>query len=353
MRATGEGLVSSIVFRRGLLGAGGEVTLDPPSQYATSARPLPDKVFHKEDFRRHLQELGAPNDPVVRVLDELPEEFGLLHLLEAIRRIRRVQPKLPCLNAAADDMLWIAQANYELSFPLNCVPGEIVIFPATEYERQGMEDLRLVRFMDADGVPRYYGTYTAFDGVRMMPMLVETQDLVTFFVRTLSGKYIRNKGMALFPRKVGGQYLMVSRHDGENIYLLRSESIHTWNSAERLLTPRQPWELVQLGNCGSPIETKAGWILLTHGVGPMRQYCIGAALLDRDDPSHVVGRLREPLLVPRAEEREGYVPNVLYSCGSMVHNDLLVIPYAMADVAISFATVPLPELLARLQQDGA
>jgi predicted GH43/DUF377 family glycosyl hydrolase len=171
-------------------------------------------------------------------------------------------------------------------------------------------------------------------------------------VRTLSGRYVRNKGMALFPRKVNGQYLMISRHDGENLYLLRSEDPYRWNEAEKLQGPQEPWDLVQIGNCGSPIETEAGWILLTHGVGPVRRYCIGAMLLDRADPSRVLGRLREPLLVPTAEEREGYVPNVLYSCGSMIHKDALVIPYAMSDLATTFATVSVGELVGALLQSG-
>jgi predicted GH43/DUF377 family glycosyl hydrolase len=227
-----------------------------------------------------------------------------------------------------------------------------VIFPATRHEQRGMEDLRLVRFVDAGGQVRFYGTYTAFDGRRVHPMLLETADFRSFHVTTLSGRYARNKGMALFPRPVDGAYLMLSRHDGENLYLLRSDDLYVWNRAAQLQAPAQSWELVQVGNCGSPLETDSGWIVLTHGVGPMRQYCMGASLLDLEDPSRVIGRLREPLLEPTAEEREGYVPNVVYSCGSMIHNGQLIIPYAMSDSRTAFATVPVADLLARLLGGG-
>ncbi len=249
-------------------------------------------------------------------------------------------------------MLWLAEANYELRFPPECLPAEIVIFPVTEQESRGMEDLRLVRFVDDDGQVRYHGTYTAFDGSRMFPMLLTSTDFVTFQVRPLSGRYARNKGMALFPRKINGLYTMISRHDGESLYVLRSCEPYFWSEAEKLQTPHEPWELLQIGNCGSPIETEAGWILLTHGVGPVREYCIGATLLDRDDPSRVIGRLKRPFLMPSGAEREGYVPNVVYSCGSMIHKERLIIPYAMSDLATTFATVSVQELLERLLTAG-
>jgi predicted GH43/DUF377 family glycosyl hydrolase len=183
-------------------------------------------------------------------------------------------------------------------------------------------------------------------------MLLETDDFNHLHVATLTGQWARNKGMALFPRKVNGQYIMISRHDGENLFLLRSESLYAWNRVEPLQTPVEPWELVQVGNCGSPLETDAGWILLTHGVGPMREYVISALLLDLDDPAKVIGRLRRPLLAPLEAEREGYVPNVVYSCGSMIHNGWLVVPYAMSDSRTGFATVAVDELVNRLLECG-
>jgi len=195
----------------------------------------------------------------------------------------------------------------------------------------------------------YYATFTAFDGRLIVPQLVETSDFLRFRFITLNGPGAENKGVAIFPRKINGKYVMLSRQDNENIYLMFSESVYFWHERQLIAKPSFPWELIQLGNCGSPIETEAGWLVLTHGVGPMRKYCIGAFLLDRDDPSKLIGRLREPLLQPNQNEREGYVPNVVYSCGALVHNGDLIIPYAMADYASSFATVPVRDVLAAME----
>lgn len=210
----------------------------------------------------------------------------------------------------------------------------------------------LLGTIDDDGRCHYYGTYTAYDGFRILPMLLETSDFRVFHVASLSGRYAQNKGMALFPRKVGGQYLMICRHDGENLFLMQSDDLYHWDNAEKIQEPEETWEFVQIGNCGSPMETESGWILLTHGVGPVREYCIGAMLLDREDPSRVIGRLKDPLLVPAGEEREGYVPNVVYSCGSMIHHGRLIIPFAMSDEATSFATVKVADLLELLLKSG-
>jgi predicted GH43/DUF377 family glycosyl hydrolase len=202
-----------------------------------------------------------------------------------------------------------------------------------------------VRFVEDDGTVHYFATYTAFDGNVFLPQFVETDDFVRFRVSTLNGPEITNKGLALFPRRINGVYVMLSRQDGENIYLMESDMLHFWHSKRLILRPTYPWEYVQIGNCGSPIETPAGWLVLTHGVGPMRKYSIGAVLLDLEDPSQVIGRLRTPLLSPNENERAGYVPNVVYSCGSLLHNGLLVIPYSMSDYATTFATVPLADVL--------
>lgn len=352
LRATGEGHLSSIVFRRGLFRPDGELQLDPTARYAHWARPVPDHVYHKVMFFRKLIEMRVSEEPAKKVLACLPEAFTREQLYDAIEGIRKIHGRPKAFDQAFADMVWLANANYELRFSPDSHPAEIVIFPATENERRGMEDLRLVRFVHDDGTVRYYGTYTAFDGSRVLPMLLETADFRTFHVSTLNGRHARNKGMALFPRRVGGKYMMVSRHDGENLYLLTSEDVHFWREARRMLEPREPWELVQLGNCGSPVETEAGWILLTHGVGPMRMYCIGAVLLDRDRPWQVIGRLRDPLLIPTELEREGYVPNVVYSCGALLHGKQLVIPYAMSDSRTSFAVVQKDELIGQLLADG-
>ena len=192
---------------------------------------------------------------------------------------------------------------------------------------------------------RYYATYTAFDGTRILPQLIETEDFLSFRLRPLHGAAARNKGMALFPRRIGGRYAMLGRQGGVNITLMFSDDVHQWDDYEVLLEPEAPWEFVQLGNCGSPLETEAGWLVLTHGVGAMRNYCIGAALLDRDDPRRVIGRLRQPLLEPLDHERDGYVPNVVYSCGSQIHNGWLVLPYAVSDYATTTAFVQLEATL--------
>ena len=224
-----------------------------------------------------------------------------------------------------------------------------VIFPATISKRNGIEDARFVCFQNDDGTHVYYATFTAFDGKVVFPELVETSDFLRFRFITLNGPAAENKGMAMFPRKINGLYAMLSRQDNENIYLMFSDNVHFWHERKALVKPTFPWELVQLGNCGSPIETPTGWLVLSHGVGPLRKYCIGAFLLDRHDPAKVIGRLREPLLQPNENEREGYVPNVVYTCGAILHNGELIIPYGLADHATSFATVPLNEVLAAMR----
>ncbi len=352
LRGTGEGHISSIVFRRGLIEADGTIRLDAPPRLASRSRPIANKMFEKEWFICKLEELGMHDPQAKLVLEKLPGWFDYEMLQEAVRNVRRMLNRKDLFRKVSQSMLWLAKANYEVRFPEGCRPSEVVIFPATESESHGMEDLRLTRFTEPNGDATYYGTYTAFGASGTLPMLLRTTDFRTFYVSTLAGKYVKNKGMALFPRQVGGRFLMASRHDGENMYLLESDNIFSWNHVRKLQTPLEPWEAVQIGNCGSPIETEAGWILLTHGVGPIRRYCIGALLLDKDDPARILGRLKQPLITPTDEEREGYVPNVVYSCGSMIHDDLLVIPYAMSDQASGFATVRVSELLDLLISSG-
>jgi predicted GH43/DUF377 family glycosyl hydrolase len=265
--------------------------------------------------------------------------------------IERGRPKesVTQFKELADNMLWLAHSNYQLEFSPDAVLSERVIFPVSENESRGIEDARFVRFVYPDGRVAYYATYTAYNGFRVLPQLIETTDFRHFKMNTLNGQSVQNKGMALFPRKVRDRFLMASRLDGENIFLVESDNIHFWNESKLLHAPKHPWELVQVGNCGSPIETEQGWILLTHGVGPMRQYWLGALLLDLEDPSKVLGELSEPLLVPNADERDGYVPNVVYSCGALRHGDQLVIPYAVSDSHSSIAMVSIAELLAKLR----
>ncbi len=244
--------------------------------------------------------------------------------------------------------LTMSETGYELSFDDDVPLGERVIFPKTEDESNGIEDARFVEFKDENGSTTYFATYTAYDGHEIYPKLLKTQDFIHFQSIKLRGQDAQNKGMALFPRKIADQYAMIGRQDGENLYIMFSDSLSKWKKKQLLLKPTHVWESVQLGNCGSPIETKAGWLLLTHGVGAMRVYSIGAILLDLNDPCKVIGHLQQPLLSANQKEREGYVPNVVYSCGGQIHQNKLILPYAMSDTACSFAIVDLNDLLSQL-----
>ncbi|MEM7095768.1 MAG: glycoside hydrolase family 130 protein [Actinomycetota bacterium] len=353
LRATGEGHVSSITFREGLVDSNGMVHIDEPSRYVAAGRiePLPD--YQKGAFSQKMFELGFDIPFTRTLLDELSDEFTFPELESVVNRARRGDRNLAATDRqAADAMINLARSNYSLHFDPDQAVSERVMFPAVSIEGRGMEDARFVEFIGEHGEKTYYGTYTAYDGHNLFTRLIETRDFINFKVNTLFGSQIENKGMALFPRKVNGKYAMISRQDNENLYLMYSDRLHFWDRKEILLRPTFPWEFVQVGNCGSPIETDAGWLIITHGVGAMRKYVIGAALLDLDDPSQVIGRLPDPLLSPNEAEREGYVPNVVYSCGSMVHQGRLVVPYAMSDQCSTFATFDLDELVENLLKAG-
>jgi predicted GH43/DUF377 family glycosyl hydrolase len=272
------------------------------------------------------------------------------------RAIDEARPDLRPVAGANDalrTMHWLASSNYHISLAADAKLSELVIFPMSEEESHGIEDLRLVRFVEDDGRVNYYGTYTAYNGVRTIPMMISTRDFHRVEVHSLNGSGAANKGMAMFPRRIGGRYVMCSRIDGENLYISMSDSAYFWSSATRLVAPKHPWEYVQIGNCGSPLETEAGWLLLTHGVGPIRSYAIGAVLLDKDDPLKVLGALSEPLIRPLENEREGYVPNVVYTCGAMIHQGSLFVPYAQADKSTSMAVIDVNELLNQLTEKKA
>jgi predicted GH43/DUF377 family glycosyl hydrolase len=243
----------------------------------------------------------------------------------------------------------LASSHYELDFSLDTALSERVIFPISITEKNGIEDARFVKFMDTGGEATYYATYTAYDGLRILPKLIKTRDFYHFEILPINGEIAQNKGMALFPRKVGGKYAMLCRIDGVNNYISFSDNINLWREAKIIQRPKYPWEFVQIGNCGSPIETKEGWLIITHGVGAMREYVLGASLFDLEKPDIEIGRLKTPLLIPNADEREGYVPNVVYSCGSIVHNEDLVIPYAVSDYASTYATINLNNLLKEIK----
>jgi predicted GH43/DUF377 family glycosyl hydrolase len=289
LRGVGEGHVSSVTFRTGVCRADGAITIDPPSHNAHSPR---------------IEYIAGGN---------------------------------------ADDsgVRLICEDGHELS--------EIVIFPVTPSQRHGIEDVRLVRFADDDGNITYFGTYTAFSGHSIRQELLRTADFKTFELTALRGAATANKGMALFPRRIAGRYMMLGRQDHENIWLLPSDDLYTWQGGTKIISPRWPWEFVQIGNGGSPIEIDEGWLVLTHGVGAVRNYCIGACLLSRDDPSKLIARTRCPLIRPTPEERYGYVPNIAYTCGAIVHNRTLILPFAVADSVTTFATVPLDLLLAGME----
>jgi predicted GH43/DUF377 family glycosyl hydrolase len=287
LRAVGEGHVSSLTFRAGTIAADGSLSVDPTARLASSPRIS--------------RRVTGPDGDLIELTFN-PEE--------------------------------------ELS--------ERVIFPVTESQSNGIEDARFVDFSNG-GQKLYYATYTAYSGRAIRSELMETRDFLSFRMSPLKGAASQNKGMALFPRKIEGKYAMIARQDNENLYLIYSDDLHTWEGGQAILKPEFPWEFVQIGNCGSPIELDAGWLLLTHGVGPVRKYSIGAALLDKHDPSRVLARSREPLLRPRPSEREGYVPNVVYTCGAMRHNDQIILPYAVSDTFANFATIKISTLLNAMQ----
>ena len=350
LRATGEGHISSITFRTGVIHADHRIEVSVPSGFLTEPRQIPNPVYEKPLFGRKLSELGLTGEFTRRVMNNIGESFALKELRASLNA---EQSRLPDGvsqedQAEAQGIWMLARSNYEVQFQPKQELSERIIFPATPSQRNGIEDARFVCFENDDGTRVYYATFTAFDGKVVVPELVETSDFLHFRFITLNGPAAENKGMAIFPRKINGLYAMLSRQGNEDISLMFSDNVHFWNKRSVLLMPKFAWELIQLGNCGSPIETDAGWLVISHGVGPMRKYCIGAFLLDRDDPSKVIGRFREPLLKPNENEREGYVPNVVYTCGALVHKGELIIPYGLADHATGFATVPLDEVLAAM-----
>ena len=350
LRATGEGHISSITFRTGAVSAQQRITLTPPVPFVTEPERVSNAAYVKGLFAHKLQEAGVQNEFCRRVLDQLHEDFTLKELHAVLLASGLTEDTSDAMAArAARGILFLAESNYEVNFAPDSQISQRVLFPSTPSQSNGIEDARFVRFQNDDGRFTYYATYTAYDGKIILPQLVETPDFVHFKFRTLNGPAVQNKGMALFPRKINGQYAMLSRQDDENILIMFSDNLHFWAEPKVLLSPAQPWEFIKLGNCGSPIETDRGWLVLSHGVGAMRRYCLGAFLLDLNDPTRVIDRLREPLLCPNEAERDGYVPNVIYTCGALLHGRELIIPYAMSDSATSFATISLDELLAAME----
>ena len=346
LRAIGEGHISSIEFRSGLLGQDGDIEVAPPREPIPGQRQSP--TFDKPVFAAKLEEMGAATDLVYRVLDQLADKFAMADLEGALADLAKREASANAVHHATQMIHWLASSNYELSFPQQSTVSQRILFPNGPAESRGMEDARMVRFAEPDGSVTYYAPYTAYDGFRILPQLIETKDFQTFRIVTLNGRAAANKGIAIFPRRIAGRYAALARCDGENNFLMLSDHIRFWHDAEPIQLPSRPWELMQVGNAGAPLETAAGWLVITHGVGPMRQYALGAILLDIDDPTQVIGHLEDPLLVPNERERDGYVPNVVYSCGSLIHGDRLVIAYGESDTSTTCASVDVETLLAEL-----
>ncbi len=347
LRAIGEGHRSSIELRTGVVGSDATVRLDDPGPHLVAGHPEP--VHYRRDlFHRALRTIDGDGLSGDFVLGSLPDRFTMKELELALGDLYDQLVTRRDAMQTIERIRWIAASNYEVSFPATSSIAERVLSSTAPAESHGMEDARFVRFTHDDGTVTYYATYTAYDGTQVEPQLLTTTDFRTFSSTQLMGTAASNKGMALFPRKVGGRYAALSRWDRETNAVVLSDDPNIWDDPVSLPQARQAWNLVQLGNCGSPIETPAGWLVLTHGVGPMRRYAMGADLLDLDDPTRVLASLTEPLLLPTAGERDGYVPNVVYSCGAMTHGEHLVVPFGMADANIGVATVRMDELLDRL-----
>jgi predicted GH43/DUF377 family glycosyl hydrolase len=336
LRATGEGHISSIEFRTGTLDVNTDIHLDGNGQYTVTPNKK-DKKITKKFIEERTSSIPDFNPAV---LETLPEDFKQNQLDVLIGKINANSFERSVLTDLID-------SNYDIKFEHPGPLYERVIFPAAKCESMGMEDVRFVKFKDQENTC-YYGTYTAYDGTSIKSQLIETTDFVDFKIRSLYGQAVNDKGMALFPRKINDQYVMISRQGGEDISIMFSDNIHFWNQSKKLQVPLKHWKFIQIGNCGSPIETEHGWLLLTHAVGPLRKYVMSACLLDLEDPSRVLSSLNEPLMTPNDLEREGYVPNVLYTCGAMMHNEELILPYAMSDSSTGFATVSMEQLLNKL-----
>jgi predicted GH43/DUF377 family glycosyl hydrolase len=353
LRAVGEGHISSIEFRTGVIRRNHAIELDKTSRLVVAPEINPEPTFPKSIFLHKLNDNGLENNWSRSVMNRLGTTFARSDLNEAMQRAsHEAQPHSEDVRRTIEFLHWLVESNYEVSFDPAIPLTERVIFPVSLNETNGIEDARFVRFVEEDDSVTYYATYTAYDGRLILPQLIETSDFLRFRIRTLAGPAIQNKGMALFPRKIAGRYAMLSRYDDENLFLMFSEDRYFWRNPQTLMRPRWPWEFVKIGNCGSPIETEAGWLVLTHGVGAMRRYCLGAALLDLEDPMKVIGRLNEPLLEPACERMDGYVPNVIYTCGALVHGGRLILPYGINDTATIVATIELASLLDALKAGG-
>jgi len=349
-RATGEGHISSIVFRRGILDKNNDLHVMKIGANIDKAEIVHKSLFNKNRFVRKLEEMHTPDKYSAKILQDLPEEFEYHLLKNKISKVLDDPSISQQKRSTLEEVIWLADSFYDLQFKHDSDITERVIFPISDSESRGIEDARFVRFVDDDKSEKVFATYTAYNGHAILPKLISTEDFYSFHVMPLRGEGAHNKNLAIFPRKIKGKYAMLSRIDGVNNYLMYSDRPTEWNNPICIQKPRYPWEFTQIGNGGSPLWTEEGWLVITHGVGPMRRYCLGASLFDLDDPSKEIGRLDEPLLSPREDEREGYVPNVVYSCGSIIHNNNLILPFAVSDYSSTYGVVDMAELLDALKK---
>ena len=351
-RATGEGHISSIVFRRCVLDKNNDIQIMKSGDHIDMAEVIHKTLYDKERFMLKLKEMDIPDKYSMTIMEHLPDKFEYYALKEEVNKVLHDGTISDSRRKALEEVTWLADSFYDINFKHDSDISERVIFPISDSESRGIEDARFVRFTDDDGTVRIFATYTAYNGHTILPKLLSTENFYTFRVMPLHGSGAQNKNLALFPKKIKGKYAMLARIDGVNNYLMYSDRPTVWNKPKMIQEPRYPWEYVQIGNCGSPLWTKEGWLVISHGVGPMRRYCLGASLFDLDDPSKEIGRLDEPLLAPREDEREGYVPNVVYSCGALIHNNSLILPYAVSDYSSTYGVVDVPELLNGIKQSN-
>lgn len=344
-RAIGEGHISSLIFKRAKLDKNAQIRFEPAGKYMNLGRITQQKRNNKIAFKELLSHYPLPEEFRTDILSRLKDTFSYKEIELILKTALQHEKTGMAKNKLKYDILSLVNTSYEVHFLQESLLSERVIFPVTFTEKNGIEDARFIKFTAEDGAVTYLATYTAYDGSFILPHLIETKDFLHFKISPLHGKAAVNKNLALFPRKINGHYAMISRIDGVNNYIMFSDDLYLWETATLLQQPMYPWEFVQIGNAGSPIETEKGWLVITHGVGPMRKYCLGASLFDLNDPTRELGRLKEPLLMPDEDEWHGYVPNVVYSCGAIIHQDHLFIPYAVSDYATSFATVSLAALL--------
>lgn len=348
LRAIGEGHVSCIEFRTGIYSESVGLQIDEPGARVMSGDISPISLTRDllmETLDHHIGTVLY--EELYRLL---PDEFDSDHLGDSITLIQKDSLITDSSSEIAQQIRAIASANYQLHFPGDRDLSECIVTPSSDDERQGVEDARFTKFDEGDGTSIYYATYTAYDGRQISQHLLQTRDFRNFEIRTMMGQAAGNKGMAIFPRRVNGSYMAISRWDNETISIAHSSNMISWDSPIPLQFPEEPWEFIKLGNCGSPIETKDGWLLITHGVGPIREYSIGAILLDLADPSILLGALRQPLLTALEDEREGYVPNVVYSCGSLLHGNTLILPYGCSDLKTRFAYIDFAGLMKQLRE---